>query len=500
MFKKFPRGAFSWMMYDWANSSFATTVMAGFFPIFFGNYWSQGTSAEQSTFWLGLSVSTAGVIVALSAPVIGAIADKGRYRKRLLLAFAALGILSTGALYLVQAGQWPLAAMLYILGTIGFQSGDSLYNSLLTDISDEDSVDTISGLGFALGYLGGGLLFTFNVVMTLQPQLFGLVDGELAKLASAIEDKSILFSELSRKIASLPDSSATIIRIKEAFAAGVLGADELQAMVTGALSSAKAQAVKISFLSVALWWAIFSVPLALNVQESARTAGISVGEAIRSGFGQLISTLKKIGKLKYVATFLVAYWLYIDGVDTIIVMAVKIGQSLGFSTADLITALLLTQFVGFPFAWIFGWLGQKFSPRPLILLAILVYMGVTILAYKIPAAQPGEPLRWSVLGLSVHPFFILAFLIGSVQGGVQALSRSYYSRLIPRDKAGEFYGFYNMLGKFAAIFGPIMVSSIGLMTGSVQKGLLSLLLLFVAGGILLLLVNEKAAEQAAAEI
>ncbi|MCS6984011.1 MAG: MFS transporter [Leptospiraceae bacterium] len=500
MAKKFPPGAFSWMMYDWANSAFATTVMAGFFPIFFGNYYSKGTSGEISTFWLGLSVSIAGIIVALSAPVLGAIADRGHYRKKLLLFFASMGIISTGCLYLVQVGQWPLAALLYILGTIGFQSGDSLYNSLLKDVSTEDTVDKISGLGFALGYLGGGLLFTINVLMTLNPQWFGLVPSEISELSKLIEENKIGFVELSQRIAALPENNKIIVEIKQAFAEKKLSENELRELVISAVSSAKALAVKISFLSVSLWWALFSLPLAFFVHERGAATPFGVREAIKRGFVQLRETLSKVSRLRQLALFLFAYWFYIDGVDTIIVMATKIGQSLGFGTAELITALLLVQFVGFPFAWLFGYLGQRFTPKPFIFLAIFVYMLVTILAYKIKPPQGEEKVVWNVFGFEVHPFFVIAFLIGSVQGGIQALSRSFYSRLIPEDKSGEFFGFYNMLGKFAAILGPIMVGTIGLWTGSVQKGLLSLLLLFGAGAIFLSLVNEQKAREAAREI
>lgn len=499
MRNKFPPGAFSWMMYDWANSAFATTVMAGFFPIFFGNYWSKGTSGEESTFWLGLSVSTAGIIVALSAPVLGAIADKGHYRKKLLLFFAGLGILSTGCLYLVQAGNWPLAAVLYILATIGFQSGDSLYNSLLTDVSTEETVDKISGLGFALGYLGGGLLFTINVLMTLKPEWFGLIPKEIAEVARLIEENKISFAEVEEIVASWPDE-AEFYSIIEAFRERDFTNEELLSHITQFLSLAKAKAVKISFVMVSLWWAIFTLPLAINVKERGRENPFGIKAAIKEGFSQLVATFQKIRKLRNLALFLFAYWFYIDGVDTIIVMAVKIGQSLGFGTSELITALLLVQFVGFPFAWLFGALGQRFSPRPLIFVAIFVYVFVTILAYQIKPVQEGQKVAYNLFGFEVHPFFVIAFLIGSVQGGIQALSRSFYSRLIPPDKPGEFFGFYNMLGKFAAILGPLLVGTIGLWTGSVQKGLLSLLFLFVVGGVLLAIVNEEEGRKNAKEI
>ncbi len=428
------KAIWGWALYDWGNSAFATTVMAGFFPVFFKQYWSAGADVNMSTAQLGLGNSLASLFVALMAPVLGAIADKGSARKKFLVFFAYLGVLMTASLFLVHKGAWAWAIFIYIMGLIGFSGANVFYDSLLPGITTEKNIDYVSGFGFAMGYLGGGLLFLINVLMTLMPQTFGLPDA--------------------------------------------------------------AMAVRISFLSVAAWWGLFTIFTILWVPEGNQLSktGQSISP-ISEGFQQLLSTLKKIRHLKTITTFLLAYWLYIDGVDTIIRMAVDYGMSIGFEPNDLIKALLITQFVGFPSALVFGKLGQKWSVRKSIYLAIAIYICVTI---------------WGTMMTQKHEFYVLAIVIGLVQGGIQALSRSYYSRLIPKDKAAEFYGFYNMLGKFAAILGPLLIGVVGLMVRRLlmpasptpleiqQVGILasrigigSILVLFISGAILFYFVDEE---------
>ncbi|MDZ7291345.1 MAG: MFS transporter [candidate division KSB1 bacterium] len=418
-----PKGALSWAMYDWANSAFSTTVQAGFFPIFFKNFWSTGAEVTESTLRLGIAVSTASLIVALIAPILGAFADRGAMKKRSLSVFATLGIAATGGLYWVAEGNWQLAALLYVLGCIGFLGSLVFYDSLIISVSNEQTVDFISGRGYALGYLGGGLLFLLNVLMVQKPALFGL--------------------------------------------------------------SGAAAAVRLSFLTVAVWWGVFSIPLLLNVAEPMGGVKMSFREAARAGFAQLAKTFHEIRKLKIVLTFLAAYWLYIDGVDTIITMAVDYGKSIGIADNELIFALLMVQFVGFPFAYLLGYLGQKWGAKKLILFAITVYLLVTVLGANM-SLKP-----YQIFGWEISQFYTLAFLIAMVQGCIQALSRSFYSRIIPKDKAAEFYGFYNMLGKFAAIIGPVLMGTVGRITGNPRAGIQSIAVLFVAGAILLLRVNEN---------
>ena len=375
-----------WVMYDWANSAFATTVMAGFFPIFFKQYWSYGVDVNMSTAQLGFGNSLASLFVALMAPFLGAIADKGSAKKKFLLFFAYLGVLMTAGLFLVHKGQWGMAIFVYVMGIIGFSGANVFYDAILPGITGEDKIDYVSSLGFSMGYLGGGLLFLINVLMTLMPEKFGL-----------------------------PDATA---------------------------------AVRVSFLSVAFWWGMFTIFTIAWVPEGKSTAKVESGESIvTAGIKQLINTFKKFRHLKTVFLFLLAYWFYIDGVDTIIRMAVDYGLSLGFESNDLIVALLLVQFVGFPAALAFGKLGEHWGVRKAIYLAIGIYMCVTI---------------WGTMMTRKEEFYVLAAVIGLVQGGIQALSRSYYSRLIPKNQAAEYYGFYNMLGKFAAIIGPALMGIVGL--------------------------------------
>jgi len=413
----------SWALYDWANSAFATTVMAGFFPVFFKQFWSVESSAAQSTFQLGLANSVASLIVVVAAPVLGAIADRGGARKSYLFFFAALGVLTTAALYFVERGAWSVALGLYMCGVLGFMAANVFYDSLLINVAQPKEYDRVSALGFGLGYLGGGLLFAVNVLMTLRPGWFGLDDA--------------------------------------------------------------GHAVQISFVMVAIWWAVFSLPLLFFVHEPPvhdRAPGL---KAVGAGLRQLVGTFRHIRKLKVVGLFLFAYWLYIDGVDTIVRMAVDYGMALGFAPGSLVAALLLTQFVGFPAAIAFGYLGKYFGAKTGIYLGIAVYLGVCIWGYFIEH-------EWE--------FYVLAGAIGLVQGGVQSLSRSLYARIIPAGKSAEFFGFYNMLGKFAAVIGPAMMGIVSVLFDSPRLGLLSIIVLFLLGGLLLFFVDEEQGRRMASEL
>ena len=414
---------FSWALYDWGNSAFATTVMAGFFPIFFKQYWSNESSAVESTFRLGAANSIASLIIVIAAPLLGAIADRGSAKKRFLLLFAFLGILMTAALFFVREGNWLLASVLYVGGIIGFSGGNIFYDALLVSVTGPRKVDFVSSLGFALGYLGGGLLFAFNVFMTQHPEIFGF--------------------------------------------------------------SGPAEAIRFSFISVALWWAVFSIPVMVFVEEREKGDRSLTGNMITSGFRQLVHTFDEIRKLKLVFTFLLGYWFYIDGVDTIVRMAVDYGLAIGFKAEGLVLALLITQFVGFPSAIAFGKIGEKLGPKAGIFIGIGVYILITIWAYFI---------RRQI------EFYILAAGIGLVQGGVQSLSRSFYARIIPRNKSAEFFGFYNMLGKFAAVVGPVFMGWAGIVSGNSRIGVLSLIILFAAGAAILSRVNLEEGMRMAADL
>jgi UMF1 family MFS transporter len=405
--------ALPWALYDWANSAFATTVMAAFVPIFNKDFWSDGAADTVSTFRLSVASSTAAIIVAVLAPMLGAIADRGGAKKRFLAFFAGLGVLATSGLSLAGHGQWALALTLYVIAWIGFAGANIFYDALIVNVAERDKLDVVSALGFSLGYVGGGLLLAVNVVMVRNPALFGLADA--------------------------------------------------------------GQAVRVSFLLVGVWWALFSLPLLFKVPEAPppnRTGGAVA--AVREGFAQLVATFREIRRLRMVWMFLLAYWLYIDGVDTVIQMAVDYGRALKLDTGSLITALLITQFVGFPAALIFGKLGERFGAKRGIFVGLVVYVGACVGGYRMQHASE---------------FYLLAVVIGLVQGGVQALSRSYYARLIPPDKSAEFFGFYNMLGKFAAILGPAIMGSVALWTGNPRFGILAIIPLFIFGGLLLLRVK-----------
>jgi MFS transporter, UMF1 family len=487
--KRFPAGAPSWGFYDWASNAFATTVIAGFFPIFFGSYWSQGVTHDVSTFWLGISISTASLAVALISPILGAFADRGGRRKKFLLFCCYMGAMLTSSLFWVQAGHWQIAAALYVVASIFYYSGESLYSSLIVDVSSEKNVDFISGFGFSMGYLGGGILFVFNVIMTLNPHWFGLIDEGLYILAQQASEGALSLEQIQQRVQELGLSAAALL--PELI--GLTQLEEAQSLLQTQIDKASSLAVRISFLSVGLWWGIFALPLAFNVKEKNRREQIPLRQAMHEGFASLMINIKKIVKQRDLFLFLLAYWFYIDGVHAVITMATKTGQGLGFPTADLITALVMVQFVAFPFALLTGWIGQKIGPRPVILTCICMYLVVIALVWAVPdpidPLNPMKPDPWILFGLPINQFFLLAFLIGTVQGGVQSQSRSLFSRLIPKDQAGEYYGFYNMIGKSSTIIGTSLVGVVTLITGSGRYGMLSLLLLFALGVYFLLKVQ-----------
>ena len=421
MFKK-NKEIISWSLYDWANSTFSTTVMAGFFPLFFKQYWSTATDVTVSTWYLGLANSAASVLVASLAPFLGAIADKASVKKKLLIFFAFIGVISTGSLSIVSQGQWKIAIIFYVIASIGFMSANIFYDSLLPSVASYQKRDFVSSLGYALGYIGGAILFLINVTMYLNPKFYGIADA--------------------------------------------------------------ATAIKLSFLTVAIWWAIFSIPILIFVKEPLVQSDLGVIKSIKLGWSQLVSTIQSIRELKIVTTFLIAYWLYIDGVDTMIRMSVDYGTSLGFSSSSLITALLMVQFIAFPATLAYSWFAGKIGIKNGILVGIIGYAMISILG--------------SMVSREWH-FYALAALIACFQGGIQALSRSLYSKIIPESRSAEFFGFYNMFGKFAAIIGPPLMGYIGLITGNPRYGILSIIILFIFGGYFLIKVDVEEGERLARE-
>ncbi len=407
------KAVIAWALYDWANSAFALVVVSAFFPLLLKQYWSAGIDATVSSLRLGLANSAASLVVAVLAPLLGAVADRGSAKKRYLATFSAVAIVMTAALALVPRGGWTTAIALFVVASVGFSTANVFYDALLVTVAHGKRVHYVSALGFALGYLGGGLLFALNVVMTLWPSRFGLGSSEAA--------------------------------------------------------------VRISFVLVAVWWAVFAIPLLLWVRETHATPPISVGNAVREGLRQFAATFRQLRLRRDVWLFLLAYWLYIDGVYTIARMALDYGLALGFDPKSLIFALLITQFVGFPAAIVFGHVGQRFGAKPAILVAIAAYIVATL---------------WSYAMTAVGEFYVLATLIGLVQGGVQSLSRSFYARIIPSAQSAEYFGFYNMAGKVATVLGPLLIGVTGALAGSSRLGILSVLLLLVSGAAVLMFVRS----------
>ena len=397
----------SWALYDWANSAFAVTVIAGFFPIFLKLYWAAEVSPQESTYYLGLANSSAGLILFIFAPILGAISDHSQSKKRFLFFFSYLGILTCSGLAFIAKGNWQWALSLYILAFIGFTQGETFYNSLLTSVATIKQLDFISSLGYASGYIGGGLFFLFSVIMYLKPEWFGIA------------------------------SSVT--------------------------------SIKLSFILVGIWWALFSLPIFLLFKEKKLGGARGVFSSISQGIKQLKNTAKQIKQHKKIFYFLIAYWFYIDGATTLIKMAVDYGVALGFPPSSLIIALLLVQFVAFPATLLYYKFGQFIGVKRAILLAILAYSVATVLGAFI-----STPLH----------FYLLAIVIGCFQGGLFALSRSYYAKLIPQNQEGEFFGFFSMWTRFASLLGPFLVGIVAKYSGNSRIAILAIVILFLIGAFL----------------
>lgn len=416
------KAVFGWVMYDWANSAFATTIMAAVLPIFYSDVAAKGLTKSQATSFWGYTQAIAMLIVALLVPILGAISDHGKSKMKFLKFFAFTGIISTSLLVLINEGDYVLCSLLFIIGTIGFSGSNVFYDSFLPEIAEKDEIDYISSKGYAFGYLGGGLLLLINLAMITFPKLF-----------------------------FLPNSL---------------------------------WATKISFLTVAVWWFVFSIPLIKNVKEQGNPEPKGNNSYIAIGFKRIASTFREIRKYKELFKFILAFWLYNDGIGTIIRMATIYGKEIGIGATDLIGALLMTQFVGIPFSLLFGKIAKKIGAKKSIYIAIGVYIFI---------------VSWGYFLDSALDFWILAFLVGTVQGGSQALSRSLYGSMVPRGKSAEFFGFLGISSKFAAIFGPFTFALIGQLTGSSRFGIISLIAFFVIGILILSTVDEAEGRRVAQE-
>jgi UMF1 family MFS transporter len=405
----------AWCMYDWANSAFATTIMAAVLPTFYGAVAAAGLPGNMATVYWGYTSSIALLIGAVLAPTLGALADYLGAKKRFLAVFAIIGIFFTSLLVLVSRGDWLLASILYVLGELGFSGSIVFYDSLLPHIARPEDMDYVSSKGYAMGYLGGGILLAINIVMILFWKQLGLPSQEMAS--------------------------------------------------------------RLSFLSVGIWWAVFSIPVLRHVPEPpvpART-GPRVNP-LQATFQRLGATFRDIRRYRELTTFIIAFWLYNDGIGTIIKMATIYGTEIGIGQTDLIGALLMTQFIGIPFSLLFGKLPKRIGTKPSIYLALAVYTLISIAGYFMTKA-------WH--------FWVLAGMVGLVQGGSQALSRSLFGVMVPKAKTAEFYGFYDISSKFAGIIGPAIFALVGQITGTSRLSIISLVIFFILGGLILTRVDEK---------
>ena len=413
----------AWAMYDWANSAFMVTIVTAVFPIYFSSVAAADLDPATASFRFAVTTTVALAFVAVLAPVLGAAADYAGIKKKMLAACVGLGVVATGCMFFIQRGDWVLAALLFAFANIGVTSSLVFADSLLPHIARPDEMDRVSTAGYALGYLGGGLLLLVNLAWIQRPELFGLSGAELAS--------------------------------------------------------------RLSFLSVAVWWAGFSIPLFRKVPEPVRTleADERAGEsAIRASLVRLRETLRELRGYRQASVMLLAFLIYNDGIGTIIRMATTFGTEIGLEQGDLITAVVLVQFVGVPFAFVFGQLAARIGAKRAIFLSLAVYTVISGLAYGMTTATE---------------FYVLALLVGMVQGGSQALSRSLFASMVPRHKSAEFFGFFGVFEKFAGIVGPGVFAVMILLTGSSRGAILSIITFFVVGGLLLSRVDVEEGRRAA---
>jgi UMF1 family MFS transporter len=412
----------AWMMYDWANSAFATTMLAAVLPIFYFDVAGYGLEGDLAASYWGYTQSIALILVAIIAPLLGAIADLAGSKLRFLRIFAYLGIVASALFVFVGEGDYLLASFLMILGMIGFSGGNTFYDSMLTDLVPSDQRDMVSAKGYTLGYVGGGILLAINLLMIKMPELFGLKDG--------------------------------------------------------------LQGTYAAFLSVAIWWYVFSRPIFRRIGSflPKPDAQYRFVEYIAAGGKRIIRTFRTIKHYPELLKYLIAFWLFSDGINTVIAMATIYGKTIGIQTSDLIIALLITQFVGIPFTILFGRIAVKLGSKKALYISLSAYVVIVLLGY--------------FMQNSTH-FYILAIMVGMVQGGSQAVARSIFSRLVPRTQSAEFFGFLSVSSKFSSSFGPFVFAVVGQIFGSARYGILALLMFFIGGILMLATVSLAKGEQQA---
>ena len=414
----------AWAWYDWANSAFFTTVVTAVFPGFYASYAAAGMAPAEATARFGLVTTVSMATIAISAPVLGAFADYSGSKKRLLALFIAIGATACASMVFIGEGDVGLASLLFFIANIGVSGSIVFYDSLLPHVAKAEETDRVSSAGYAMGYIGGGLLLLINLAWILQPAMFGF--------------------------------SGTV------------------------------PAIKASFFAVAVWWAVFSLPIFRTVKEPhgrARHAGKS-GIAIVAAFSRLATTFKEVRKYRNAFLLFIAMLLYQDGIQTIIRMAGVFGAEVGVAQTSQIAAFVMVQFLGIPFSFLFGSLGVRIGTKRAIFIAISVYALATLLAYFMT---------------TVTHFFILAAMIATVQGGAQALSRALFSRMVPVDRTSEFFGFFAVAERFATVLGPLVFTASVMLTGNSHAAIIAILGFFVAGAWVLSLVDEEAGIRAAQE-
>lgn len=415
----------AWAAYDWGNSAFATTIMAAFLPVYYSTVVAAELGQTRATAYWGYTTAIALGLIAVASPVLGAIADYMGAKKRFLAVFMGFGATFTACLWFIGAGTWLLASSIFIVANVGFAGANVFYEALLPSVAREDEIDRVSTAGFAVGYLGGGILLALNAAWYMSPESFGFSNAD--------------------------------------------------------------QAIRASFVSAAVWWALFSLPLFHRVEEPrARLVGGESAELnpVKVGFRRVLGTLREIRKHRDLFLFLLAFLVYNDGVGTIVKMATIYGAEVGIATPHLIGALILVQFVGVPFTFGFGQLVSRVSAKQGIYLCLLGYAGIACLGFFMTAA-------WH--------FWVLACGVATVQGGIQGLSRSVYASMIPKGRATEFFGFYSISSKFAGIAGPLVFAVVGQAVGSSRWSILSLIVFFLVGAALLARVDVDAGRRHAQE-
>jgi len=413
----------AWAMYDWAASSMQTTIMVAVFPIYFVKVAGAGLAESGATQRLATVNTIALVVIALLSPVLGAVSDYGGTKKRFLAGFMLLGILAVAGMWWIHTGDLALAQWLFVLSLIGVAGSFVFYEALLPHVARAEEIDRVSTAGYALGYIGGGLLLALNLAWIQKPAWFGLPAGP----------------DLAEGAATLP--------------------------------------ARLAFLSVAVWWLVFSIPLFRRVPEPPPRLESDErrGEnPVRAAFVRLGETFHELRGYRQAFLMLLAFLIYNDGIQTIIKMATAYGTELGIGQNALIGAILLVQFVGIPCSFLFGALAGRIGAKPALFMGLLAYTVISILGYFMKTAA--------------H-FYVLAGLVGMVQGGTQALSRSLFASMVPPHKSGEFFGFFSVFEKFAGIFGPLIFAGTIAATGSSRNAILSVIGFFAVGAAILALVD-----------